>query len=72
MPDTIALSWHQGGPVYSRHDHTGHMEYHPDGSCWCTECGQQWEILTIPGRPPQLRAVPYEGSHPAGNARRPR
>lgn len=66
------MSWHQGGPVYSRHDHVGHMTYYPDGSCECTACGQRWEILTIPGRPPQLRAVPYEGDHHATRARSPR
>lgn len=68
----------QRGPVFSTHDHVGSMVY-GDREMFCRACGQQWEIVEVPARNPNvfgatstrvLRAVPYEGSHPAAAVRK--
>ncbi len=36
-----------------QHDHVGHMVWAPDPDgvvrrCWCSSCGQEWELMFMP------------------------
>lgn len=54
----------------SFHDHVGSMTY-GDSEMVCRVCGQQWSVVELDGRR-VLVALPYHGSHEAGEARGPR